>query len=89
VNKCLALLGALFRYAIGHEYIEANPAEGTKLRASSRRGHGEHPKHIQALMGLRPSTSRWTCTVTSCLGAGARSRIGSGRWFFAEVVVKR
>jgi integrase len=39
VNKCLTLLGALFRYAIRHEYIEANPAEGTKLRASSRRSH--------------------------------------------------
>jgi site-specific recombinase XerD len=36
VNKCLTLLGALFRYAIRHEYVEANPAEGTKLRGSSR-----------------------------------------------------
>ena len=39
VNKALTLAGALFRYAIKHEYIEANPAEGTKLRASSRRSH--------------------------------------------------
>jgi site-specific recombinase XerD len=38
-NKCLALLGQIFRYAMRHEWIEANPAEGTKLRASSRRSH--------------------------------------------------
>ncbi|MGH8507102.1 MAG: tyrosine-type recombinase/integrase [Gammaproteobacteria bacterium] len=39
VNKCIGLLGSLCRYAIRHEWIEANPAEGAKLRASSRRSH--------------------------------------------------
>lgn len=39
VNKCLTLLGQMCRYAIRHGWLEANPAEGTKLRAGSRRSH--------------------------------------------------
>ncbi|MGH8538703.1 MAG: phage integrase SAM-like domain-containing protein [Gammaproteobacteria bacterium] len=39
VNKCLTLLGQMCRYAIRHGWLETNLAEGTKLRASSRRGH--------------------------------------------------
>lgn len=39
VNKCLGLLGAMFRYAVRHEWVESNTAEGTKLRAGSGRGH--------------------------------------------------
>ncbi|MGH6634754.1 MAG: hypothetical protein ACRED0_00995, partial [Gammaproteobacteria bacterium] len=39
VNKVLALLGQACRYAIRHGWLETNPAEGTKLRAGSRRSH--------------------------------------------------
>lgn len=39
INKVLTLLGQMCRYAIRHGWLEVNHAEGTKLRASSRRSH--------------------------------------------------
>jgi hypothetical protein len=71
VNKCLTLLGALFRYAMRHEWIEANPAEGTKLRASSRRSHDLveanifAPPEIQAL--LAATDPRWRVVILTAM----------------------
>ena len=76
VNKCLTLLGALFRYAIRHEYIEANPAEGTKLRGSSRRSHDLveanilAPPEIQALLGA--ADGRWRIIILTAVLTGLR-----------------
>ena len=76
VNKCLTLLGALFRYAIRHEYLEANPAEGTKLRASSRRSHNLveanilAPPEIQALLGA--ADGRWRIIILTAVLTGLR-----------------
>ena len=76
VNKALTLLGALFRYGISHEYIEANPAEGTKLRASSRRSHDLveanilAPPEIQAL--LEAADARWRVIILTAVLTGLR-----------------
>jgi integrase len=76
VNKCLTLLGALFRYAMRHEWIEANPAEGTKLRASSRRSHDLveanifAPPEIQAL--LAATDPRWRVVILTAMLTGLR-----------------
>ena len=65
VNKCLTLLGALFRYAIRHEYLEANPAEGTKLRGSSRRSHNLVEANILAPPEIRAFSGRLTAAGAS------------------------
>ena len=76
VNKCLTLLGALFRYAMRHEWIEANPAEGTKLRANSRRSHDLveanilAPFEIQAL--LAAADARWRGIILTAVLTGLR-----------------
>jgi Phage integrase, N-terminal SAM-like domain len=87
VNKCLTLLGALFRYAMRHEWIEANPAEGTKLRASSRRSHDLVGRPSRSKRFLRPlmRAGAWSssppcsprCGKASC--SGSRGAISTGR----------
>jgi integrase len=76
VNKCLTLLGATFRYAIRHEWLDSNPAEGTKLRASSRRSHDVveanilAPPEIQAL--LESADPRWRIIILTAVLTGLR-----------------
>ncbi|MDQ3581677.1 MAG: site-specific integrase [Pseudomonadota bacterium] len=76
VNKCLTLLGQMCRYAIRHEWLESNPAEGTKLRASSRRSHDLveanifTPLEIRAL--LDACAPRWRTIVMTALMSGLR-----------------
>ena len=76
VNKCLTLLGGVFRYAMRHEWIEANPAEGTKLRANSRRSHDLveanilAPPEIQALLGA--ADARWRIIILTAVLTGLR-----------------
>jgi integrase len=76
VNKCLALLGAMFRYAIRHEWLQTNPAEGTKLRGTSRRSHDLveanilAPAEIQAL--LAAADPRWRVIILTAVLTGLR-----------------
>jgi integrase len=76
VNKTLTLLGALFKYAIRHEWLETNPAEGTKLRGSSRRSHDLveanifAPPEIQALLGA--AEGHWRIIILTAVLTGLR-----------------
>ena len=76
VNKCLTLLGSLFLYAIRREWLETNPAKGTKLGASSRRSDDlveENilaPPEIQAL--LAATDPRWRVIILTAVLTGLR-----------------
>ena len=76
VNKCLTLLGQMYRYAIRHEWLEINPAEGTKLRASSRRSHDLVESNILAPLEIRAlldaCDARWRSIVMTAVMSGLR-----------------
>jgi integrase len=66
----------MFRYAIRHEWLETNPAEGTKLRGSSRRSHDLveanilAPFEIQAV--LQAADPRWRVIILAAVLTGLR-----------------
>jgi hypothetical protein len=67
----LTLLGSVFRYAMRHEWIETNHAQGARLRASSRRSHDLveanilAPPEIQAL--LAATDPRWRVVILTAM----------------------
>ncbi len=99
VNKCLTLLGSLFLYAIRREWLETNPAKGTKLGASSRRSHDlveENifaPPEIQAL--LAAADARWRVIILTAVLTGLREgellglAWGSIDWTARQIYVRQ
>lgn len=99
VNKCLTLLGQMCRYAMRHEWLDSNPAEGTKLRASSRRSHDLvesnilAPLEIQAL--LDACDGRWRSIVMTAVMSGLREgellglQWGDIDWTARQICVRR
>jgi len=82
VNKCLTLLGQMCRCAMRHEWLDSNPAEGTKLRASSRRSHDLVESNILAPLEVRAlldaCDARWRSIVMTAVISGLREANCSG-----------
>jgi len=99
VNKCLTLLGQMCRYAIRHGWLEANPAEGTKLRAGSRRSHDLIESNILTPLEVRACVAacdaRWRAIVMTAVMSGLREgellglQWGDIDWTSRQIQVRR
>ena len=84
VNKSLSLLVSMFRYAMRHEWCDANPAEDTKLRASSRRSHDCIEGASCPLPRSEGSGGLW-CALAANRHDGHADRLEGGRAARARV----
>ncbi|MGH8472575.1 MAG: tyrosine-type recombinase/integrase [Gammaproteobacteria bacterium] len=87
------------RYAIWHEWLESNPAEGTKLPGSSRRSHDLVEANIftpiEARALLDACDARWRMIVMTAVMSGLREgellglRWGDIDWNARQIYVRQ